>query len=40
MANMPNRAKGTDKVTTFGVMLRMTMTSDGFAGTSLDDMAM
>ena len=34
----PNRRNGTERVTTFGVMFRMTITSDGFAGTSLDDM--
>lgn len=33
----PKRANGTDKVTTLGVMSRMTITSDGDSGMSLDD---
>lgn len=36
---MPNRANGTETVTTLGVMFRMTATSAGFEGMSLDDMA-
>lgn len=38
MGNFPKRRKGTEKVTTFGLTSRMTMTSSGFGGTSLDDM--
>lgn len=38
MGNFPKRRKGTEKVTTFGVTSRMTMTSSGFGGISLDDM--
>ena len=36
----PNRAKGAEQVTMLGVTLRMTITSDGFDGTNLDDMLM
>lgn len=36
MGMLPNLEKGTEKVTTLGVTSRMTMRSDGFAGTSLD----
>jgi hypothetical protein len=39
MAIRPNRANGTENVTMLGVTLRMTITSDGFAGMSFDDMA-
>ena len=38
MGKRPKRRKGTEKVTTFGVMSRMTMTSSGLDGMSLDDM--
>lgn len=38
MGIQPNRSKGTEKVTTLGVMFRITMTSDGLDGTSLEDM--
>jgi hypothetical protein len=38
MGNLPKRRKGTEKVTTFVVTSRMTMTSSGFGGMSLDDM--
>ena len=34
----PKRAKGTEKVAMLGVTLRITMTSAGFQGMSLDDM--
>lgn len=34
---IPNRRKGTESVTTLGVMSRMTMTSDGVWGMSFDD---
>lgn len=34
----PNREKGTENVAMLGVTLRMTMTSAGFHGISLDDM--
>jgi hypothetical protein len=34
---LPNRAKGTEKVTMLGVMLRMTMRSAGLAGIKLED---
>lgn len=33
----PNLAKGTENVTMFGVMLRITITSAGLAGTSFED---
>jgi len=32
----PKRRNGRDRVTMFGVTLRMTITSEGFAGTSLE----
>jgi hypothetical protein len=32
----PKRRKGTESVVIFGVTLRITITSEGFAGTSLD----
>lgn len=35
---VPNLLKGTENVTTLGVMLRMTITSAGLAGMSFDDM--
>lgn len=35
----PNRLNGTEKVTTLGVTSRMTMTSAGLAGISLEDMS-
>jgi hypothetical protein len=38
MGNLPKRRKGTEKVTTFDVTSRMTKTSSGFGGSSLDDM--
>jgi len=38
MGNFPKRRKGTEKVTTLGVTSRMTMTSSGFWGMSLEDM--
>lgn len=34
----PKRRKGTESVVTLGVISRMTITSSGFEGTSLDDM--
>ncbi len=34
----PKRAKGAEQVTMLGVTLRMTITSDGLEGASLDDM--
>lgn len=34
---LPNLANGTEKVTMFGVMLRMTITSSGLEGTSCED---
>ena len=37
---MPKRRNGTESVTTLGVTSRMTMTSDGLDGTSLDDMVL
>lgn len=36
--NRPYRRNGTESVTMFGVMLRITITSAGFDGMSLDDM--
>lgn len=39
MGKRPKRRKGREKVTTLGVTSRMTMTSSGFGGMSLDDMA-
>ena len=39
MGMRPKRRKGTEKVTTLGVMSRMTITSSGLGGMSLDDMA-
>lgn len=38
MGMVPKRLKGTEKVTTLGVTSRMTMTSAGLVGISLDDM--
>jgi hypothetical protein len=38
MGTVPYLLNGTEKVTTFGVMFRMTITSAGLAGMSLDDM--
>lgn len=38
MGMVPKRLKGTEKVTTLGVTSRMTMTSAGLSGISLDDM--
>ena len=38
MGIVPNLLKGVEKVTTLGVMLRMTITSAGLAGISFDDM--
>lgn len=38
MGNRPKRRNGTEKVTTLGVMSRMTITSSGFGGMSFDDM--
>lgn len=38
MGKRPCRRKGTEKVTTLGVTSRMTITSSGFWGMSLDDM--
>ena len=35
---MPNRANGTETVTTLGVTVRMTATSEGLEGMSLEDM--
>lgn len=35
---LPNRKKGTERVVTFGAMSRITITSSGFEGTSLDVM--
>jgi hypothetical protein len=35
---VPNLLKGTENVTTLGVILRMTITSVGLAGISFDDM--
>ena len=35
---LPKRRNGTVKVTTLGVTSRMTITSDGLAGISVDDM--
>lgn len=40
MGNRPKRRNGTLNVVTFGVMSRMTSTSSGFDGMSLDDMAL
>lgn len=37
MGTLPKRRKGTEKVTTLGVTSRMTSTSSGFGGMSLDD---
>lgn len=34
----PNRRKGTERVVTFGAMSRITITSSGFEGTSLEVM--
>jgi hypothetical protein len=36
MRMRPKRRKGTESVVIFGVTLRITITSEGFAGTSLD----
>lgn len=38
MGMVPKRLKGTEKVTTLGVRSRMTMTSAGLVGISLEDM--
>lgn len=38
MRKMPTRANGTETVTMLGVMFRMTATSLGLEGTSLEDM--
>lgn len=38
MLILPKRAKGTERVTMSGVMLRITMTLSGFEGMSLLDM--
>jgi hypothetical protein len=34
----PNRRKGTESVVTLGAISRITITSSGFSGTSLEDM--
>jgi hypothetical protein len=36
MRMRPKRRKGTESVVIFGVTLRITITSEGFAGTSFD----
>lgn len=38
MLSLPNREKGTEKVVTLGVTLRMTMRSAGLVGIKLADM--
>lgn len=38
MGIFPNRRNGTDRVTMFGVMSRMTITSEGLVGMRVDDM--
>ena len=35
---LPKRRKGTERVTTLGVISRMTITSDGLVGMRVDDM--
>lgn len=38
MSKRPNLLNGTESVTMFGVMLRITITSAGLSGMSFDDM--